>query len=214
MALKKPNFLYKTRLAKTNPVTRHDSAILIPKDRPQPVSVVGIGQEIRENYFSESEDRWIMRLAGPLPARAATATVTYKDGGKESFRIDSLAGRTEYNPGAYKAPKPDAPTKPPVSLKPAKSLLIRSDLAALVEKVIVITHATTPKESKKFLCSRVGNAWTTGTALKDYPGAVYQIWWKSAPPGVPHHQNFYLIGAKVSHVMPDGRWNPPSTRTP
>lgn len=120
-SLTKKNFIYKTRLAKNNPVTRHDSAVLIPKDRPQPVDISIPGQTMAENYFSTSEDRWIIRLKGAIPAEPAQAVVTYKDGGTETFRIDSLASRTEYAPGPYKAAvkESDMPAADPATPDPA-----------------------------------------------------------------------------------------------
>lgn len=329
----KKNFLYKTRLAKKNGVTRYDSAILIPKDRPQPVAVDGIGQKIAENYWSKSEDRWIVRLSGPLPARPAVAVVTYKGGGKESFNIKSLASRTEYAPGPWKgstsepatppaqpsapspgpgggsitfpasyagrvafvalvgakgevcqpdrsspgrwmhkrtaapadfyairwavqppayvkaynlgpvglwsyfddgdfkewpnaqvpvAPKPPAPipaTPSPVPTKDATltatGLRLAPDLVPLVAKVLVLTHAETPSNTVKYQAIRQGDEWTTGSGLQTYPGAVYQVFWSKEPPArIPHHQGFPGAIKNVSHVMPDGRWNPPTTRNP
>ncbi len=107
--LAKKNYLYKTRLAKTNPVTRHDSAFLIPKDRPAVKSLYIPGQKVAENYFSESEDRWIIRLSGALPDTPSAAVATYADGNSETFHIDSLAGRTDKPAGPYKpAAKPEA----------------------------------------------------------------------------------------------------------
>lgn len=100
--LTKKNFLYKTRLATRNPVTRHDSAVLIPKDRPKVVDLKVPGQVIRENYFSTSEDRWIIRLAGALPDTPADIVATYVDGQSETFRVDSLAGRTDRPAGPYR----------------------------------------------------------------------------------------------------------------
>ncbi len=111
--LSKKNYLYKTRLAGNNPVTRHDSAFLIPKDRPEPVKLYIPGQQVVENYFSTSEDRWILRLKGALPNTPASAVATYKDGNSETFPIASLAGRTDKPAGPYKpAVKPVDPVEP------------------------------------------------------------------------------------------------------
>lgn len=120
--LKKKNYLYKTRLAANNPVTRHDSAFLIPKDRPKPVKLYIPGQTVAENYFSTSEDRWLLRLKGALPNTPASAVVTYEDGNSETFAIASLAGRTDKPAGAYKAAvkpsKPEVPAGQGESLAP------------------------------------------------------------------------------------------------
>ena len=116
--LTKKNFLYKTRLAKTNPVTRFDSAVLIPLDRPKPTSVYIPGQTIAEPpYESESEKRWIIRMKGALPNTPAAVVVTYADGGQETFSVASLAGRTDKPAGPY---KPAAKPAPPAPVEPAK----------------------------------------------------------------------------------------------
>lgn len=113
--LTKKNYLYKTRLAKTNPVTRHDSAFLIPKDRPAVKSLYIPGQKVEENYFSKSEDRWILRLSGALPNTPASAVATYADGNSETFHIDSLAGRTDKPARPY---KPDVKPTTPAPVTP------------------------------------------------------------------------------------------------
>lgn len=177
----KKNFIYKTRLAKRNPVTRHDSAILIPKDRPQPVAVDGIGQSIAENYWSKSEDRWIIRLSGPLPARPAVAVVTYKGGGKESFKIESLAGRTEYAPGpwngATSSPVPSTPTPSPAPSKPVGgSITFPPSYAGRVGLVALVG-------GKGELCARdpqKPGRWTHKRSLE--PRDFYAIKWDQKPP--------------------------------
>lgn len=113
--LTKKNYLYKTRLAKTNPVTRHDSAFLIPKDRPAVKGLYIPGQKVEESYFSKSEDRWILRLSGALPNTPASAVATYADGNSETFHIDSLAGRTDKPAGPY---KPDVKPTTPAPVTP------------------------------------------------------------------------------------------------
>lgn len=91
-------------------MTRHDSSFLIPKDRPAVKSLYIPGQKVAENYFSESEDRWIVRLSGALPDTPSAAVATYADGNSETFAIASLAGRTDKPAGPYKpAVKPEAP---------------------------------------------------------------------------------------------------------
>jgi hypothetical protein len=118
--LTKKNYVYKTRLAANNPVTRHDSAFLIPRDRPKPTALYIPGQSVVENYFSKSEDRWILRLKGALPNTPAAAVATYADGNTETFQITSLAGRTEKPAGPYKpAVTPEDPLVLPLPEDPA-----------------------------------------------------------------------------------------------
>lgn len=122
-SLEKKNFLYKTRLATRNPVTRHDSAILIPLDRPKPVSMSVPGQTLAEPiYQSESEKRWIARMKGALPDTPADIVATYTDGQSETFRVDSLAGRTDRPAGPYRGTiSVSAATADPVTPAPADS---------------------------------------------------------------------------------------------
>lgn len=191
----KKNFIYKTRLDGKNKVTRHDSAILIPKDRPQPVAVDGIGQKIAENYWSKSEDRWIVRLSGPLPARPATAVVTYKGGEKESFNIKSLAARTEYAPGPWKgaqspspAPTP-TPVKPPVVAPAVQSIILPPEYAAKVGLVAVLSGrkmhqcARDPANPARWThagkkASHYGLRWNVrpGGSVETYNAGVLGLW--------------------------------------
>lgn len=111
----KKNYVYKTRLAANRPVTRHDTAFLIPLDRPKPTSLYIPGQKVVEFYESKSERRWLFRLKGEMPNTPASAVVTYEDGNTETFPIASLAGRTDKPAGPYpysKKPADPAPVTP------------------------------------------------------------------------------------------------------
>lgn len=105
--LRKPEVLWKTK-KDPRPVTRHDAALLIPKDRPKPKSFRFTGGTfiMRENYLSdpEHEDRWISRFSGALNNKPGSVTVTYETGETETFQIKSLAGtpRTQFKPGPFK----------------------------------------------------------------------------------------------------------------
>lgn len=200
--LPKKNFIYKTRLEKHNPVTRHDAAILIPKDRPAPVSIDGIGHEIVENYLSKSEDRWLLRTKGPLTGSAATLTVTYKDGSKESFKIKALNSRTEYAPGAFKKsssePVDPAPTTsgPPFTLEPDR-LTLRPDFAAVVRGVDAMANVTHPNDRPIFIdAGKVGPyTWGIPKPLGSYPKSV-QV--EGGPKPMPNTWRISLVkGAKI-----------------
>jgi hypothetical protein len=118
-----------------------------------------------------------------------------------------------------------APTVPPVVTPPAPSnkdaeltstgLRLAPDLAPLVAKVLILTHAATPAKTQKFACNKNGNEWSTGMPLSAYPAAVFQIFWAKEPPArIPHHQGFPGAIKNVSHIDQAGRWNPPTTRNP
>ncbi len=200
--LPKKNFIYKTRLEKRNPVTRHDAAILIPKDRPAPVSIDGIGHEIVENYLSKSEDRWLLRTKGPLTGSAATLVVTYKDGSKESFKIKALNSRTEYAPGAFKKSGDAEPVDPPPStsslfiLEPDR-LTLRPDFAAVVRNVDAMANVTHPNIDPIFIdAGKVGPyTWGIPKPLGSYPKSV-QV--EGGPKAMPNTWRLSLVkGAKI-----------------
>lgn len=113
-------------------------------------------------------------------------------------------------------PKPPTPPAPPSNKDAeltATGIRLASDLAPLVAKVIIIEDAHTNRTNPmKHLCTFMGNGqWGTGKPLSAYRAAVYQLFWNKEP-RVPHHQGFPGAIKNVSHVMPSGAWNPPSTR--
>lgn len=110
-----------------------------------------------------------------------------------------------------KTPTPPAPARD--ATLTATGLRLAPDLVPLVAKVLILTHAETPAKTVKYQASRAGDEWSTGQPLSAYPSAVYQIFWAKEP-RVPHHQGFPGAIKNVSHVMPSGAWNPPSTRNP
>lgn len=118
--LRKPEFLYKTRLD-PRPVSRHDVAVLVPKDRPKIVrwSFTGAALTMRENYLASptTEDRWIGRFSGSLKNNPGTVTAHYADGGSETFQVKSMSGqpRTQFKPGPYRPGAAPPPPPPPPS---------------------------------------------------------------------------------------------------
>lgn len=114
------------------------------------------------------------------------------------------------------APTPAPPPAPARDATlTATGLRLAPDLVPLVAKVLVLTHAETPAKTVKYMASRAGDEWSTGQPLSAYPSAVFQIFWKTEPPArIPHHQGFRGAIKNVSHVMPSGAWNPPTTRNP
>ena len=156
--------------------------------------------------------------------------MAYVDGGSETFALPNAHARREYLPGAYKTSAPVAPAPEPspapiadpdngapAELTPTGALRLRSDVAALVSKVLVLTNAENPPATEKFTATRTGNEWSTGRPLGDYPAAVYQIWFTSPPPAdVPHHQAFPSPAgpAQVAHITQAGTFKPETTRNP
>jgi hypothetical protein len=107
-SLAKKAVLYKTK-NDPKPVSRFDAALLLPRDRPKPADVEISGLTIAQApYYAPSEERWVIRLKGSLADTPGSATVMYDDGGIETFKLKSLAGRprTEFEPGPYKPPAP------------------------------------------------------------------------------------------------------------
>lgn len=122
-------------------------------------------------------------------------------------------------PAPVEPPKPPTPPTAPAPARDATltstGLRLASDLVPLVAKVLVVTNAETPSKTVKYQASKSGDEWSTGQPLSAYPSAVFQIFWTREPPArIPHHQGFPGAIKNVSHVMPDGRWNPPTTRNP
>ena len=113
-------------------------------------------------------------------------------------------------------PNPPTPTPPAGDATlTATGLRLAPDLVPLVAKVLILTHAETPAKTVKYQASKSGDEWSTGQPLSAYPSAVFQIFWKTEPPArIPHHQGFPGAIKNVSHVMPSGAWNPPTTRNP
>jgi hypothetical protein len=135
--------------------------------------------------------------------------------------ILALLGAGPVEPPVTPPPAPPNPPTPPAPAPTkdaeltATGLRLAPDLVPLVAKVLVLTHAETPAKTQKFMTSRAGDEWSTGQPLSAYPSAVYQIFWTREPPArIPHHQGFPGAIKNVSHVMPSGAWNPPTTRNP
>jgi len=161
--------------------------------------------------------------AGPLGLWSVT------DGKRFLARAEILAllgaGPVEPPPIVVSpAPAPVKPPEPAPTPTPEKDaeltatgLRLASDLLLYVAKVIIVEDAETNRTNPpKHLCSYLGNGiWGTGKPLSAFRAAVYQIFWKAEPPArIPHHQGFPGSIKNVSHVMPSGAWNPPTTRNP
>lgn len=215
--LPKKNFLYKT-----SGLSRGVAAILIPKDRPKPVSVTGIGGlRMTDNYFSPSEDRHIMRFDGTKGNGPATARVTYTDGNTEAFNVKDLNSRTEYAPGPYKKPTSTGPVDPQPStsfyLKTPATLTLSPELADCVSGVDALANLTETVAGKLdagyiiIPAVRDGYSWTLPEPLGDYPkGAKPNTWRlrlsKAPPAGVGYHwslmQTFVREGDPANTFYP------------
>lgn len=223
-------FLWKSRYSQA--LGRGTGTIFVPGDRPKIKSAVvtfadGSAQTPTENYFSESQERQRLVFVKPYPAGAASAKITYADGGTETFALPNAHARREYLPGAYKSATPSDPVTPapPAAGEPpngapaaltATGIHLRSNVAEIVTKILVIEDAkTNTVNPPKILATRVGNGWTTGKPLSEHRGAVYQIWFSRTPPSdVPHHPRFPNPDSEgiVGHFTQEGKWDPDTVR--
>lgn len=223
-------FLWKSRYSQA--MERGIGTIFVPADRPKIKSAIvtfsnGTKQGPSENYFSESQKRQRLVFSSPYPAGPAKAEILYTDGQSETYDLPDAHKRREFKPGAYKGAAPVAPTEPtppppaetsaapaggaPAELTPL-GLLLREDVAATVDHVLVIEDAkTNTTNPPKYKAVRIGNTWTTGRPLSAHRAAVYQIWYSRPPPSpVTYHPNFFGRGP-VGHFSDVG-WDPDTIR--
>lgn len=100
-------------------LTRGTLAVLIPKDRPQPEQFElhapdGV-KKPSENYFSNEENRWIIRVNAEFRAGPGEIRIVYKGGTSETFKITNTHRRQSIDPGPW---KPPAVVTPPVAVPP------------------------------------------------------------------------------------------------
>lgn len=226
------NFLWKSRYDQK--VERGTGVVFVPGDRPKITSARitfadGSTQTPRENYFAESQERQRLTFYSAYPAGAAKLVVSYADGQSETYAIPDAHQRRQYQPGPYKgaAQVDPAPAPSPVTGEPANGapaaltsdgrLHLRSDVAGLVMKVLVLSAINEQANTAtKEAATREGNVWAGSKAITAYaPPAVYQIWFTATPPAdVPHHRTFpdLVTVQPVAHLTAKGEWSPPTTR--
>mgnify|MGYP000208054641 FL=1 len=178
---------------------------------------------------------WIIRLAGALPDTPADIVATYADGQSETFRVDSLAGRTDRPAGPYRgtisvsAATADPVTPAPVDVSPApapapstalhtrtgRTLTLRDDFAACVSKVDALARVIEPGNPNPIVIPAIrrGNTWELPADLDSYPVGNRPNTWrirltKKPPAGVTYHTSIMQTFLRVG----DTNTYPPTTR--
>lgn len=227
------NFLWKSRYDQK--VERGTGVVFVPGDRPKIASAKiafkdGSTQTPRENYFAESQERQRLTFYNAYPAGPAKLVVTYADGQSETYDIPDAHQRRQFQPGPYKgaapvdpapapAPAPvpvaDPANGAPAALTSAGALHLRADVAALVNRVLVLSSINeAANTADKEPATRAGNTWAGSKPIADYAQpAVFQIFFSKRPPeDVPVHLNFVGGYTNVGHFTAASQWSPPTSR--